>query len=328
MFNFFYQSGEFSDSGGMSIGEIVVQLLVAFIGAGAAILVFYLQSRNDRSKQLALQENFENDSIKYLYHLMSGAMDVIEAFSLSINQSVQAFEQSDKSQLPIIEKHSFNDLDRIVNKINQEQYYHALLKRIKREKIEGIFSGFDFFYGSMNFIETNTDNQYEIFKALVSNFEKSLISSAESVSKYIGKLKREGKRDTELFNRLNNSLKEYVSIVEENKGRSYVSIMFIMRDRFLYPLVEYIVYLEEKDEEVEQLGYTLSNTNKLIEPIIIHNKAMVENLEQFNEELIKGISYSKTKIVPITEYINKLQVNVQASKRSTIHKSYKHIIFG
>lgn len=143
--------------------DLVVAILGALIGTGTALWVFYLSNAKQlKNENLKKTEN-QNNKLYYFSSLVHGAMLVLDGQKNNVKKFIyetklRPFDLPEMGYIPM------NDVDRIISKLNLEDYflsytskYGVKLKTVKEYK--NIISSFDF-------LSSN-------FTALISQLEKA-----------------------------------------------------------------------------------------------------------------------------------------------------------
>ena len=149
------QEKERNDSG-IKISDV----LGALIGAGAALLVFYLGLRSERRKQRRKDEKEKREKIHYFASLIKSTIersndqiDGIEKFCGEIDQS--------PISLPLIPIVPIQDIKRLSNTISKEEYYHAYLDELGGDTLDNVES-FRKIASSVDFIERQLDQVFDM----------------------------------------------------------------------------------------------------------------------------------------------------------------------
>lgn len=125
IFRIVFQSGDFynQESG---IKDLLNTLLGSAIGSGVTVWVLYRTFRQAKVDDENKRIQFQKEKLKYFKSLtdmiLSNLNSQIEYYkSFADKISLDPFE------LPLLQESTLNELEQIVHKINQEDYYHSYL---------------------------------------------------------------------------------------------------------------------------------------------------------------------------------------------------------
>jgi hypothetical protein len=124
--------------------EAIVQMLASFVGVAGALWVFRLTTKKAEEKEKEDQHRLEIDKIKYIYHLMIGSRDFAGQFRKDFELFCKRFSDN-PLRVPEFSKPVPYTIKRFVEKINQEEHFHAYKKQIRfGNSITSIFSNIDY----------------------------------------------------------------------------------------------------------------------------------------------------------------------------------------
>ncbi len=161
-------------------------IIGAAIGTGATIWALYRTFKNDKQKDETKRIQFQKEKLKYLQSLIrsieKGLPIQIEHFKTYANKI-----RENALKLPLLTYIPLNELDRIVNKIDQEDYYHSYLGEFGDsqnviDEFRDIISTLNYFDGNMTIIkgslQKSFDFDYERKISLKNIIEKSMDDAA------------------------------------------------------------------------------------------------------------------------------------------------------
>jgi hypothetical protein len=153
----FFQSGEFIIPDNSWWQELLNTMLGAGIGSGVTIWALYRTFRQDKIKDEKNRIEIQIEKIKYFKSLISNTISDLKAQTGFVKTHSETVTK-DPLNLPLLEIRTFNDLERLVHKINQEEYYHAYLGQFnsRNESIEEfrkIYALLDFFHASIRTVQ-------------------------------------------------------------------------------------------------------------------------------------------------------------------------------
>ena len=153
----FEYGGYYADGGGSWVTDLIVAIAGASIGSGVTVWALYRTFKQDKKKEEVRRLQFQTEKLKYFQSLIEGVLsdlktqnDFYKEFSEELNK--------DSFNVPLLRTLSFNDMARVVHKLNLEDYYHSYLGEFgdKKEIIiefKRIISCLDYF-----------DSQIDLYK--------------------------------------------------------------------------------------------------------------------------------------------------------------------
>src|ERR1700741_303492 len=234
-----FQSGEFYTTASSTgfwdfLGKLVIGLLGSVIGVSGSLYVFKQSLKNQRDKDLKAKQEFRKEKMLYFKSLL---LSIEKSLKLQITHC----EDYSKSLLNDKQNHSlliiepYQDIQQVLDKINQEDYYHAYnielpdLKDTPQEYRTIIILLNNFYLTLQENILVILKKTAEEEKALLSDLNDLLYhKSTDMLMPFIV-------NDQDLYNLVNNSLtsikdkgldafyKEHLLIVQEYLNKKYTS---------------------------------------------------------------------------------------------------------
>lgn len=125
--NIIFQSGEFYSDGSFWL-DLIVQIVGAVIGAATAIYLFFRQLNSNRLLEETKKSEYEIDKLKYLTTSLDSIIELIQLQISGIEKFISEVS-NDFINVPLLSIYPTHDIDRLVNKINHEDYYHAFIRQ-------------------------------------------------------------------------------------------------------------------------------------------------------------------------------------------------------
>lgn len=178
--HFYFQTGEFLGADSSNWFDLFVQFLGIVVGAGVAILVFWLGKRNDEKK--AVQRL--NDLEVYLAAAINSLDEPVKKQIASLDQfSKELAKPRDVHYAPqtIVSLHS-----KSIRWISHEDLHKILV--LKRTNVPSNSERFRRFNADLDFIDSNTTSLEAIMQLFMSKKEK-YVEDYNSSMKQISKLK-------------------------------------------------------------------------------------------------------------------------------------------
>jgi hypothetical protein len=132
----------------------IAEMIGAFIGAGAALWIFFKQTKEEKVKENLKEQIKLNEKNHYFGSLLQSSLNLAK----QQNEGIKKFyEELDSKPLyiPLIAIHPKQDLERLSKVIDNEEYYHAFLNKYGSDienvkKYRGIAGSVDFLNSQIN----------------------------------------------------------------------------------------------------------------------------------------------------------------------------------
>jgi hypothetical protein len=262
-----FQFGDFfSDSS--SLMDWTIQVISALIGAFATVFATWWlfnktigsQIENERKAQLQQVD----EKIKYLKILIGNVIQTMEKQSTHLNDFINK-TRDNPFLIPELVVIPNQDLERLISKINQSEYYHAFMSRFNNENdFASIFRQLDFFdvimESTIESIKSTREYDYKRQK----EYESIFISMRKHMNEII------------LSDDYTEDFKKRVHKVLSNinKGEKYITIV-TLHQNFTLPIIELIHEVNNLNESIALLQRAID----LYMEIEKKNLIFAENME-------------------------------------------------
>jgi hypothetical protein len=302
MLNIIFQFGDFLSEGGESNSwwlDLLNSVIGAAIGSGATIWALYRTFKQDKKKEEVKRIQFQKEKLKYFQSLLrtitSGLKLQIEHF-----KSYAIKIKNNPVDLPLLTYVPLNELDRIVNKLNQEDYYHSFLgefgdNQIVVDEFRDIISTLNYFDGNLLIIKDSLkksfDFDYERKISLKNIIDKSMDDAAALLinNDII-------QSHNALWNFINTQMIEF-----HEKTTDKADLKFYY-ENFVEPLKNGLIEYAVTIPLAHYLIIQLKNATMLYHSIQSHNTNVADDFENWNTTM--NIEYDKYlgRIKRIAEY--------------------------
>jgi hypothetical protein len=126
LFDIVFQSGDFYNQDQGWLSDFLNTIIGTVIGSAVTVLTLYLTFRYDKIKDEKKQIQFQKEKIKYLQSLVRSILIDLKS-QIGYYKSYGEEIANNPVNLPLLKLVSLIELERVVHKINQEDYYHAYL---------------------------------------------------------------------------------------------------------------------------------------------------------------------------------------------------------
>lgn len=279
-----FQFGEFLSESN-SILDWTIQLVCALIGAAATVYATWWLFRNTLGSQIN-QENErrikeQTEKIKYLSTLIASVktdmklhIEYIQKFVLNI--------ETNPFVIPELSQTSNQDVKRLVNRINQAEYFHAYMFRFNDEK------KFAEIYQQLDYYDVNIESVRQ-FVASTRNFDYSRQREYQEIFFRLRKIMNDIAR-TNPYNFTLDAVAKIREILSGiSDGEKFIGIKKV-QDNFISPALKYLQTIEGTDE----ILHLLQRANDLYLEIEKKNLDFASNMRTEAANLQKSLDTLST----------------------------------
>lgn len=269
----------------LSLLSFIVDILAALIGAGAAILVFYLTTRNDKKKEKAKTEETYKYRVSYLSSLIKASIEFIEKTSSNLDKLLKDIKDDDIT-FHLVDINPDSSFERIQELIKNEGYFAAYVETYGYEKVDRYHK----LAYTVDFFNMQIEQIYSMHK-IAQEFDfqrkkefKSLTDEIINLTTFFGIESNISETDKEI---INNSLKELYLHHPNNDNEKeaieyyYNFIRFLLNDIFMkYVDIPEFNPLFEKIKKASQIYNEIKVQNQR------HRESMMQISESLSDALI------------------------------------------
>jgi hypothetical protein len=290
-----FQSGEFySDSSFWS--DLIIQVVGAVIGAFVAIYLFFRQLNTNKISEESKKFEYEVDKLKYLATSLDSIIGLIQ---LQIEGIENFIEEVSKNYIdvPLLSIYSTHDIDRLVNKINHEDYYHAFIRQNRdienaAKRFKKIYSVLDYFESVLNqmmqYLERERLHDYDRkvqFKKHVEDSEKYYFSALNSSN------------DDSLKRELNELIIHYME-----RRDVKADDLTIPKSEFLDPAISIMVQFMKTNTAFHDAATQIKMARTTYFGITQSNMHMIENFTRYGEGLKENLIRIREEMTLLDKY--------------------------
>jgi hypothetical protein len=170
-----FQSGEFNNPDNSFCYDVLIGFISACFGFVSAYFALRITFNNDRKKEDKKHEKLQKEKILYFKALV---INVIKTIKAQIAHIV-AFSDTLKNnplEMPLLTEMTENDVERLVNRINQEEYFHSYIGIFTInsnvfEEFRNLYANLDFFDKSIKLLHESNKKAHE------DDLERKLLSN-------------------------------------------------------------------------------------------------------------------------------------------------------
>ncbi len=215
MFEFYFQSGEFSSDGNSFFYDIFIQFFAWILAGFTAYIVIRIQQSYYISNRIEEKNNKEIDSLRYLTHLIEKSYDYSGILKTELDNFVKDLTE-DPINIGSVYLSGADDLNRLTTKIDQEEYFHALRNQLKIDVLGPIFYGFD----TVKNLKEQLLSYMEEFKSQYDYSRKSdyammVLNLANSLNDKLIILNSKSMQSSEIYKIYNTALLDYLNVAND-----------------------------------------------------------------------------------------------------------------
>jgi len=241
MFEFYFQSGDFT----ASEGSLLKDFLIPFLGLGVPLWVFYEGLKKQRKDDESRKEDLDDEKLLYFYHIALGSKHFIKSFLRGMKDVVESFAHNPYGYVDYRVGPS-DDLVRAVERIDQEKVFHAYISRAKSLKIRNTFSALDYINESRKQVLDLVSDWEQIDTVRKKSFMEDFSPFKQKYTQYINQSEV---AQLELLN----IYTEYLKAIEKNPSN-----LKVVNDTFPQAFMD-LVNVTEQGPEVTELHALATN---------------------------------------------------------------------
>ncbi|AUD00961.1 hypothetical protein [Spirosoma pollinicola] len=301
--NIIFQFGEFAAAEESKFWDYFFQFLTVITAVGVPLYIYWRgqvdQIKNERQRKSELEES----RLKYLQFLVNDAVLSLGT-TFEIMPGIYTEHAKDPLEIPSITEKPPVSIQRIANKITQEDYYHASINRIPGDDISNIFILFDFLDNSLiefqkhhNKVASDTE-RLRVEQAGAMN---EFVNQCKEVRRNLAKYDLKGRHE-DISTKFNSLLNRFWALMDRKDRHDHQRIPNLL----LYPIRE---LFEEFDHVNEIASLRLEAQNLINRQILIvhQNKTHISALHSMISEMHNAYNSESPKLVPLKEYIETLK---------------------
>lgn len=263
--------------------DLLNTIIGAAIGSGVTIWALYSTFKHDKKKEEENRIQFQKEKAKYFQSL-------IKTINTDLNTQIGYFTmyaeriRQNPVELPIPTHLPLSEVDRIVNKINHEDYYHAYLdefgeQQTSIDEFREMISSLNFFDENLLFIKTSLEksihfnhDRHIMLKSLI----EMIVDDASELLMNQDFLKNH----TELWESINNQM---LNFHEEEFDEHD---LHFYNDNFITPLKDILIQYNRKVPVSHHLIVLLKKATSLYHSIQLHNLNVAKDFEKWQEAMM------------------------------------------
>lgn len=293
------QSGEFVNQNDSSFwSDLFNTAIGSAIGSAATIGAVYLTFRKDRKKESDKKVQFEVEKIKYFQALVKNTITKLSP-QISAIEKLHLAIDANPLYIPIMETQTLYELDRLVHKINQEEYYHSYLSLFGNtneaiEEFRKIYIALDYFEANLRLIkqsiEKSIDFDYTRKKSLVGIGNKAMDMAAQML------VNKDIAHEKKLLEFINHVIIQYYKDQTEGTDLKY------LQDKFVDTIKPELIKSGRHIAEVNNLVIELKSCTHLYNEIQMQNKELANDCKDWQQSLTLALKEFETASTRLINY--------------------------
>lgn len=263
------------------INNFFPEILGSIIGSGATIFALYKTIKFDKKKELVNEKKKQIENLQHFSNLLD---DVIHSVNLQINfmSNFCAKINNNDFEIPMLENLPNRNLERLVNLLSFDYYYHAFIdnipeKRQSQTEFMNICSLIDYFFTqNIQIISSvsksiKSDNKRKVkYKQIVENTMNSIVSSYHSA--------KLNNQIDDFYNFINQTILEFYKNRNQNYSLTYYQTNFV--EVLKTGLIENFSY----NSNSENVLISLQNATYLYSEIKLQNRYLTDEINVILEQ--------------------------------------------
>lgn len=263
--------------------DLLNTIVGAAIGSGVTIWALYRTFKHDQRKEEENRIQFQIEKVRYFQSIV-GTINTDLEEQIKHYKSYAEIIRNNPVELPLLTKIPLNEVDRIVNKINHENYYHAYLDEFGNHhasvnEFREIISTINYFDGNLTIIKESLDKSinfnYDRQITLKSIIDMAIDDAAELINNNNILLNHK-----ELWDFFNQNMFDF-----HNKKVEDYDLQFYF-EHFLEPMKEELMKFARTIPEAHHLITQLKKAITLYHTLQLHNLNVAKEFEQWHETML------------------------------------------
>lgn len=301
--NFIFQFGEFAAAEESKFWDYLFQFLTVITAVGVPLYIYWRGQVDQINNEKQRKSELEESRLTYLQFLVNDAVLSLGT-TLGIMPGIYNEHAKDPMQIPAITEKPPVSIQRIANKISQEDYYHASINRIQGADISNIFILFDFLDNLLTAMQKHHDK-------VSSDTERMRVNQAVEMNEFINQCKEVKRninsydlsgKNTEIRDKLENLLSGFWAVMNQRNKYDHQHVPNIL----LHPIRN----LLEAFDHIDEIASIRIEAQNLINSqifIVEQNKAHINALHSMVAEMQKAYDQESPKLIPLKQYIETLK---------------------
>lgn len=287
------------------------QIIGAFMGAGSALLVFYLGMWRTRRKESKKEKKEHKEKIHYLSSLLNSTIDLSRKQFTGLKAFCQKIDD-DPINIPLIPIHPIQDIERLSKTFDNEQYYHAFLDEFGDEtEVVKLYRG----------LANNIDFLLKQFEQMYDMQHKKQLFDVERKRKYGGLLEVIKDEVLRLGEHYQSTNKPFSDFVLDTFKNHYDNLTDEKRTELKYFEESLVVPLKKgflnEHKNLPQANYfvqQLKRLSSIYDEIPMQNKAHANDYRELFENVEKAINKLEEKGKGVLDKLNTKDSKPESSK--------------
>lgn len=264
----------------------LAEMIGAFIGAGAAIWIFFRQTKKEKEKDQQQEQKELNEKNHYLSSLLQSSISLVRKQNEGIKKFCEELD-SNLLYIPLIPIYSKQDLERLSKVIDNADYYHAFLNKYGSgienvKKYRGIANSVDFLNNHINQIFDMQDKKLMFDRERKIKY-KDFFDRARDNAAELGMKNIES--NPELYKSIGEVLQEYYRGLTNSFSLEY------HHEKLVTPLRTKLLEKFSDIPETRQILNDLKNANLIYSAIRDHNKIHSDELKKSYKDINRAIEF-------------------------------------
>lgn len=294
-----FQTGDFYNEDTSSFwSDLLNTTLGAMIGTGATIGAVYLTFKKDRTKEDNKKTEFQIEKIKYFQSLVRNTIKKLKPQIEALNSSHTEINSNPLYIKPLAIQ-TLYELERLVHKINQEEYYHSYLAQLGAsnetiEEFRKIYALLDFFEANIKLIEESFKKSIDFDYKRKLEFKNKAELSMDMAAQML--INPAIKSHVALWNFVNKTILDYYAKAPVNPDIQY------LQDNFIDPMKPDLLPFAMAVPEANNLIVELKKATFIYSDIKLQNLELAKDLKMWYNSSLAALGKLETECARLMAY--------------------------
>ncbi len=277
-----FQFGEFYTKSNSWIFSLITTIIGAGIGSSVTIWVLYATFKHNKKIESEKLLQSHEHKIKYLRSNIKSILNNLEIQIKSFGDFAENIKKN-PLYLPTIKQVPLNELDRVVNKLNLEEYYISYIAVFGTddnivEEFREIISMLNFFEGNIAIFKNTLQTPFNLDNERKIKFAEIVEDSMDDIATILNNTEIEN-NDNDFWQFLNSTMLKYTENLVDPADLKYIN------DNYLEIVKKGILPFSKTVIQVHPLLMKLKRSTYIYNDIIFQNNQISTNFEILNKKM-------------------------------------------
>jgi hypothetical protein len=276
-----FQSGEFINDSSSFI-QFLIELTGAFIGAGAALFLFYKKTKYDENKEKKQKETEARDNVFFFKNLLKYSIEEQKRQNKEIKNYIEDVKKSPSDQLEPIKAFPLSNLDRLAKELNDSTFFHSYMRIVNEDEENSKIESYRKISAGIDYLNKGNKQIYEAIEIASVNDLNRRNRYQEISDKVIKSLRQFVENNNGLFIHIQTFLDDYLDSEQPKNSDEHVI-------RIVQPLLEEVDPFTDEIPAMKGIQDGLKTLIRLDLEIKSRNNEFLKKLDAGLKDLNKTV---------------------------------------